>query len=142
MGMTNTTEAGEAVLKTDVLGRIKTPRERREKILDEFEGSGLSGRKFAELTGINYQTFATWAQQRRRERKQYPVAPQSSAKSLSQVRWLEAVVEQKKLPAGCAQNVLVVHLPGGARMEIADTLQATLAAQIIRSLENKPALSC
>lgn len=140
--MTNTTEGEEAVLKTDVLGRIRTPRERREKILDEFESSGLSGRKFAELTGINYQTFATWAQKRRRERKQYPAAPKLSSNSASQVRWLEAVVEQKKLPAGSAQNVLVVHLPGGARMEIADATQAALAAALLRSMENKPALSC
>src|SRR5690606_11128485 len=108
--MTNTREAEEAVLKADVLGRIRTPRERREKILDEFEGSGLSGRKFAELTGINYQTFATWAQKRRRERKQYPAAPKISTKPVSQVRWLEAVVEQKNLPAGFGQSVLVVHL--------------------------------
>lgn len=140
--MTNTTEAEESVLKTDMLGRIRTRRQRREKILDEFEGSGLSGRKFAELTGINYQTFATWAQQRRRERKQYPAAPKISTKPVCQVRWLEAVVEQKKLPTGCGQSVLVVHLPGGARMEIADATQAALAAALLRSLENKPALAC
>jgi transposase len=140
--MTNTTAAEGAVLKTDVLGRIRTPRERREKILDEFEGSGLSGRKFAELTGINYQTFATWAQKRRRERKQYPASPKSSAKSVSQLRWLEAVVEEKKLPRGSGPSVLVVHLPGGARMEIADATQAALAAALLRSLENKPALAC
>ena len=140
--MTNTTEAEEAVLKTDVLGRIRTPRERREKILDEFEVSGLSGRKFAELTGIKYQTFATWAQKRRRERKQYPAAPKISTKPVSQVRWLEAVVEQNKLPAGSPQAALLVHLPGGARMEIADATQAALAAALLRSLENKPALPC
>lgn len=123
--MTNTTEAEEAVLKTDVLGRIRTPRERREKILDEFDGSGLSGRKFAELTGINYQT-----------------APKISTKPVSHVRWLEAVVEQKKLPAGSGQSILAVHLPGGARMEIADATQAALATALLWSLENKPALSC
>lgn len=134
--MTNTTESEEAVLKTDALGRIRTPRERRERILDEFEGSGLSGRKFAGLTGINYQTFATWAQQRRRERKQYPAAPKISTKPVSQVRWLEAVVEEKKLPTGSGQNVLVVQVPGGARMEIGDATQAALAAVLLRSLES------
>jgi len=40
--MTNTTQAGEQVLKTDVLGRMKTPAARREQLLDEFERSGLS----------------------------------------------------------------------------------------------------
>ncbi len=61
--MTNTKPANE-VLKTDVLGRVRTPRARQEALLDEFERSGVSGAKFAELAGINYQTFATWAQRR------------------------------------------------------------------------------
>ena len=38
----NTTPADEAMLKTDVLGRVKTPQERREQLLDEFERSGLT----------------------------------------------------------------------------------------------------
>ena len=45
------------VLKQDVLGRAKTPKARREQLLDEFERSGLPGLKFAELAGIKYQTF-------------------------------------------------------------------------------------
>ena len=64
----NTTLADEVILKQDVLGRVKTPKARREQLLDEFERSGLPGLKFAELAGIKYQTFATWAQQRRRKR--------------------------------------------------------------------------
>jgi len=64
----NTTPADETILKTDVLGRVKTPAARREQLLDEFDRSGLNGRKFAELAGIKYQTFATWAQKRRRQR--------------------------------------------------------------------------
>jgi hypothetical protein len=55
--MTNTTElmAAEPLLKTDVLGRVRTPVERREMLLDEFEKSGLSGKKFAAMTGVSYQ---------------------------------------------------------------------------------------
>jgi hypothetical protein len=44
----NTTPTDEAVLKQDVLGRVKTPKARREQLLDEFERSGLPGLKFAE----------------------------------------------------------------------------------------------
>jgi hypothetical protein len=33
----NTTPTDEAILKTDVLGRVRTPSERREQLLDEFE---------------------------------------------------------------------------------------------------------
>jgi len=62
----NTIPTGEVVLKQDVLRRVKTPKARREQLLDEFERSGLPGLKFAKLAGIKYQTFATWMQKRRR----------------------------------------------------------------------------
>ena len=62
--MTNTTVTDE-VLKTDVLGRVHTPKARREALLEEFERSGVSGQKFAALVGVNYQTFASWVQKPR-----------------------------------------------------------------------------
>ena len=68
----NTTPTDETILKTDGLGRVRTPEERREQLLDEFERSGLSGQKFAALAGIKYSTFATWAQKRRRQRGAIP----------------------------------------------------------------------
>jgi hypothetical protein len=124
------------VLKRDVLGRVRTPKEKREALLDEFERSGLSGKEFAKLVGVKYQTFAGWAQQRR-ERKQHPRA--SEAVVAPQFRWLEAVAEKPECPD---RSALMVHLPGGARMEIMDITQAGLAAAVIRSLENKPKLPC
>ena len=48
------------VFKQDGLGRVKTPASRRDHLLDEFDRSGLSGKKFAALAGIKCQTFATW----------------------------------------------------------------------------------
>ena len=56
--------ADAPVLKTDTKGRVHTPPARREQLLDEFERSGLSGTKFAELAGLKYQTFAAWAARR------------------------------------------------------------------------------
>ena len=52
--MTNTTKGVDSpmLLKSDTLGRVRTPAERRERLLDEFERSGLSGQKFAELTEL------------------------------------------------------------------------------------------
>ena len=35
------------ILKTDDLGRVRTPLAMREALLDAFERSGLSGMKFA-----------------------------------------------------------------------------------------------
>lgn len=60
------------VLKTDVLGRVKTGARQREAMLDEFERSGLSGTKFAAVAGVNYQTFASWVQKRRTLRGALP----------------------------------------------------------------------
>jgi len=80
----NTTPTDEAILKTDLLGRVRTPREHREMVLDEFERSGLSGERFATLAGIKYSTFATWAQKRRRQRDAYRV-PHNGGESASRI---------------------------------------------------------
>jgi len=122
----NTTPSDEVVLKQDALGRVKTPKERREALLDEFERSGLPGLKFAELAGVKYQTFATWAQKRRRQRGAYP-----GVKAPKQLRWLEAVVEQN---AG-DKSSLVLELAGGAKVQITDAKQAALAAVLLRALQ-------
>jgi hypothetical protein len=53
-------------LKSDEAGRVQTPVERQVELVREFERSGLSGTGFAELPGLNYQTFATWRRWRRR----------------------------------------------------------------------------
>ena len=121
----NTTPADETILKTDVLGRVKTPQERREQLLDEFEKSGLTGQKFAALVGIKYQTFATWAQKRRRARNAYP-----AVKRPKQLRWLEAVVEQNSGD----QSPLVLEMPGGAKVQINNVKEAVLAAALLRAL--------
>ena len=135
-------EAGEAVvvLKADAAGRVKRSRAQREQLLDEFERSGLSGTKFAALAGFKYQTFATWVQRRKRQRGAYP-APHDSAKPADSVRWLEAVVEQVQNPGRPRTNGLVLQLPGGARLEMADVAQAVLAAAFVRALEH-PATPC
>jgi hypothetical protein len=137
--MTNTTGSLEApLLKTDALGRMRTPAARREQLLDEFERSGASGVQFAKLTGLKYQTLATWVQQRKRRRavstkRKTPKAP------AAKVRWLEATVG--KVTDHCSGSSLPVQLPGGARVEISCSKQIPLAAALLRALV-KPAVSC
>jgi hypothetical protein len=126
----NTTPAEETILKTDVLGRVKTPVARREQLLDEFERSGLTGQKFAAVVGIKYQTFATWAQKRRRQRDAYP-----AVKRPKQLRWLEAVVEAGQGGGDKNPLPLMLELPGGARVQINDSKQAALAAVLLRALQ-------
>jgi hypothetical protein len=103
--MTDTNHTDGLILKTDSKGRVRTPPQRRESLLEEFERSGLSGKKFAELAGIKYQTFATWLQKRRRQ-------GQPSRPPADPVRWLEALVDQAS-SGGRNPTGLVVELPGG-----------------------------
>ena len=121
------------VLKTDEKGRVRTPAKRREKLLNEFERSGLSGRKFADLVGVKYQTFAAWAQRRRRQRG--GMLNQSPNKSADPVRWLEAVVAEAQSSATSPIPVLKIHLTGGAWLEIEKPQQVPLAAALLRSLQ-------
>jgi hypothetical protein len=123
--MTDMIKADEVVLKTDKLGRVQTSAARREQLLDEFERSGLSGKKFAALVGIRYPTLATWRQKRQRER-----GTPSSTKRSKRIRLLEAVIEE----SSGDKKPLVLELPGGARMEIEHAGQAALAGALLRTL--------
>ena len=124
-------KADEQVLKTDELGRVRTPTARRESLIQEFERSGLSGAKFAALTGIKYSTFASWLQKRRRRGGAARVA----VKSVDSMSWLEAVVEQAQNPGAQNPTGVVLELPGGARVQVSHVSQATLAAALVRALE-------
>jgi hypothetical protein len=110
----------EQILKVDKAGRVWTPREQREAALDEFE-----------RIGVKYSTFATWAHQRRKARG-CGDAVREQRGGPAALRWVEAVPEDGRPSA--AARVLVVHLPGGARMEIADGPQVAIAAGLLRAL--------
>jgi hypothetical protein len=124
------------ILKTDALGRVRTPPERRAALLEEFEKSGMSGTKFAERIGVKYQTFASWRQERRR-RLAAPMqgrAGENEPVTGTTLRWVEAVLDG---PTACRRQSatgLQVHLPGGAHVEIGDREQALLAAELLRAL--------
>jgi hypothetical protein len=114
----------EQLLKVDVAGRVWTPRKIREGVLDEFERSGMAAREFAARVGVKYSTFANWVQQRRGERH--------AGKSVALPRLVEAVVAQAEaLPPARA---VVVHLPGGGRVEVADEGQVKMVAALLRAL--------
>lgn len=128
--MTSLTKVdGSSIIKTDEIGRRHTPATRREELLDEFERSGLSGPKFAALTGIKYSTFAAWASRRR---KQQDTGSQAPLKPADSVRWLEALVDPG--PSAVAAGV-VLRLPGHVSLELTQPNQASLIASLIRALE-------
>lgn len=124
-------EPADEVLKQDAAGRVWTPRARREAVLDEFERSGLPATKFAAHLGVKYSTFVSWVRKRRKQRSG-DEAPTGAAPAVPRFAgWVETAVERLENPAACA---LVVHLPGGAHLEIVDVAQATLAGHLLRVL--------
>jgi transposase-like protein len=130
--------AYDEILKTDVMGRVRTPLARREALLEEFARSGVSGKKFAALVGVNYQTFASWVQQRRKARGQYPLPvgkPMVRARAPEALRLVEAVIASESIEAaGGGGSPLCLQLPGGTRVEVHDARQAFLAAELLRAL--------
>jgi len=128
--MTNMQKSDGQILKTDTKGRVRTPADRRESLLDEFERSGLSAVKFAELAGIKYQTFAAWSLRRRKR-----AVVSAPVRAPDSVRWLEAVVEQGQTSGGKNPLGLRVMLPGGAAVEIGEVKQVPLAAAFLRAWE-------
>ena len=129
----------DQIVKVDRIGRIKTPRERREALLAEFDQSGMSGQQFAKWAGIKYGTFITWVQKRRRKgvpgnADDKPVP--TGAKS--EVLWVEAVMEKataKKSDANLNATVMIVQGPGGVRLELSEERHVLWAAKLLRHLE-------
>ena len=127
---TNTEET--LILKTDVLGRVRMPAERREAILDAFEQSGMSGQAFAKHLGVKYTTFATWIQKRRGERSEYPKKKLPKPPP-SQITFVEAQIE--KPPVASLQAALEVQIAEDVKLMIRSPGEIGLAAGLIRSLK-------
>jgi hypothetical protein len=125
------TSTGESLLKTDARGRVHTPKARQENLLDEFERSGLSGAKFAELAGIKYQTFAAWAARCRKQRG----GNKAPTKPPAPVQWLEAVITEAKPPSPIAVPPVKLRLAKGECIEVAQLNQVGLAVALARALE-------
>jgi hypothetical protein len=142
-------QSHERILRTDVLGRVQTPADLRDAILDEFEKSGLSGTKFAKARGLKYQTFATWVRGRRKERGEYPllaqVAPETSHTSASlrdgecgekSFTFVELTRQQSEppTPSPNGEDRLLVELGDKVKIHVQNDQHILLAAKLIRSL--------
>ena len=128
--MTEGLEEGQ-IIKVDVKGRSLVSRQRREALLDEFEKSGMSSAAFAKWAGIKYPTFALWVKKRREARGAEPSSSgMKGAVPSKSIRWVEALMEESAKSVG-----VMVHFPGGARMEIGDQHGAMLAAEVLRQLQ-------
>lgn len=109
-------KADTKILKTDVLGRVWTPRERREELVAEYERSSMSAAEFAKWSGVKYATFTGWVVKVRQGRRQGgKEAPRVLAPKPMQ--WAEAVCEAA--PKGSEAGV-VIHLGDRVRVEVRD----------------------
>lgn len=106
----------------DSKGRVRVTKEQRREILAALAHSGEPLPQFARRTGLKYSTLANWVQHSRGAK---------SAESAPRLRLLEAVVQPTQVTGAGA---LLLQLPGGVRVEVADEKQATLAAALVQAL--------
>ena len=135
-------------LRMDALGRVRTPREEREAILDEFEKSAASAAGFARLHGIKYQTFVCWVKRRRRKQGQQQSnggggeLEKADATASAQPRLELAEVVLEKASAEYEKDQTRVSQPlrvkaaGGVVIEIATRAQLELAVELLRALKS------
>lgn len=135
-GMTKPENSSE-ILPVDRRGRVRVSAQRRRELLDQFEQSKLSGQKFAKLTGLKYSTFAAWVSKRRKERDAVSPALPEHGKGAS-VEWLETVITEAQNAAPLDRSAVVVRLPSGAAIELANASQAGVAAALLRAWEKAP----
>jgi len=116
------------VLKRDGLGRVCTPVERREALVAEFQCSGLSAARFAQLAGVRYNTFWTWL------KKHGAGVKPSGRKDGVKQGFVEVVVKHPMAAAHEAITPLRVTLPGGATLSLVTHQQVPMAVQLIQAL--------
>jgi hypothetical protein len=121
------------LLKADKRGRVRVTPQRRDELLAEFDRSGLSGARFAALSGVNYQTFAGWLH-RRRKLQGNASAVVAHAKPPT-VQWLETVIGKAQAPVTPANAPVLVRLPSGPVIELTHASQATIAGALLRAWE-------
>ena len=129
--MTDTTlvETCGQLLVQDALGRVRTPREKREQILDEYERSGMTGAAFAAMVGMKYPTLASWVQQRRKHGAGATEAVPGA------VRWVEAVAETESMGAAVARGRgMRVQIGAGVWLEVTNGEQAGWAGEMLRAM--------
>jgi transposase-like protein len=126
-------DGNQIILKQDRLGRVQRTAEQRLAIVEEFRRSGLTARRFAELSGIGYNTLWTWLHQAGVKLRNS--SPQSSREA---PRLLRAVVALPALPPAASPSSgddgLCVALGNGVSVRVTSAAQASLAALLIKAL--------
>ena len=124
--MSHVMDSQLTILKRDARGRVRSTAEARAEAVAEFRRSGLSASAFAKMAGISKNTFWNWLQCHGLTQKRGSMPSKSSKHP--PVRFVQVTAQAAPAPA------LLVRLPGGATVEVADELQAVLVARLVQSL--------
>lgn len=124
-------DGNQIILKQDRLGRVQRTAEQRAAIVEEFRRSGLSLRRFAQLSGIGYNTLWVWLNQAGVKLR---VSSPTSPRLLRAVVALPLVTEPTS--AAVAADALCIALGNGVSFQVTSSAQASLAALLIKALNS------
>jgi transposase-like protein len=128
-------DGNQIILKQDRLGRVQRTAVQRAAIVEEFRRSGLTARRFAELSGIGYNTLWTWLHQAGvKLRNSPPQAPCEAPRLMRAVVALPALPQA--MPPSSGDDGLCVALGNGVSFRVTSSAQASLAALLIRALNS------
>ena len=97
-------------------------------LVGEFQRSGLPASKFAQLAGVQYNTFWNWL------RAHGLTARRGKKRAQPKPRLVEVCFDPKQASATSRQAGLEVSLPGGAQASLQHAGQAALLAALIKAL--------
>jgi len=130
--MTTLTEADglveSKILRSDVLGRVRTPVERKEALVAEYKRSGMSAAAFARWSGVKYPTFAAWVAKARKREEDSVKIEAGGEPATKPMSWAEVVC---RVPEQSGSSALVIHLGAAVRVEARD---GRVAAELLTAL--------
>lgn len=109
--------APSSIVRSDQKGRLRYTQQQRDSLLDAFEESALSAKRFTEMHGIKYTTFNNWRQHRKLQKEPTAVTD-----------FIEVGVSEPQVES------LKVQLSGGATVEVSTSQQAHLLAELLKAL--------
>jgi hypothetical protein len=112
-------------------------------LLDAFDASVMSGKAFAKHHGINYQTFASWVQKRRRSRGDDALRKCVGEQTLSDTPKIALTLAEVtvtpllKNEISPSASPLKLTLSCGLSVKISDRAQLPLLLQLLTTLTSR-----